>query len=130
MRNRCLSPKSPLYKYYGQRGITICPEWDSFPQFLKDMGYKTDPLHQLERIDNSLGYSPKNCKWATKTEQQRNTRYCLSIAFRGKTQCLSAWAEELGVERTFLESRLRTGWTPEKAFTTPKFEQYAHRQNG
>jgi len=30
--------------------------------------------HTLERIDNGKGYSKENCKWATRAQQQYNTR--------------------------------------------------------
>jgi hypothetical protein len=73
MRQRCRNPLAPQYIYYGARGITIDPAWDTYGQFLKDMGRR--PLdHTLERIDNNLGYSKGNCIWATKSQQQRNTR--------------------------------------------------------
>lgn len=75
MRSRCNSKNNPDYdKYYGGRGITICPEWDNFAVFLKDMGEKPGPKYTLERRDNEKGYNPTNCKWATRAEQAHNTR--------------------------------------------------------
>jgi len=73
MRKRCLSPTNDNYPRYGGRGITISPFWDSFEEFLKDMGSRPKDF-TLERIDNACGYFAWNCRWATRKEQQHNTR--------------------------------------------------------
>lgn len=71
MRQRCLNPNNPDFKYYGSRGITISKEWDSFETFFKDMGERPIGL-TLERNNTNLGYSKNNCCWATRTKQVRN----------------------------------------------------------
>ncbi len=97
MHSRCKSKSNPAYKNYGAIGITICVRWQEFPHFLRDMGRRPTPRHTIERINNSKGYSPSNCKWATRTEQlqnKRNTRYAL---FRGKKIRLHEIAKILGM---------------------------------
>jgi hypothetical protein len=71
MNQRCNNPNHKKYKWYGGRGITIDPSWKSFKQFLADMGPRP-PGKTLDRIDNDLGYSKGNCRWATSQEQITN----------------------------------------------------------
>lgn len=71
MRHRC---KSDHHRNYGGRGIRVCDRWNKFAEFLSDMGPRPSKKHSLERVDNSKGYGPDNCVWATSTEQIRNRR--------------------------------------------------------
>jgi hypothetical protein len=96
MRERCNNPKAKSYANYGGRGITVCPEWDSYQQFAADMGERP-PGRSLDRKDNDGPYAPWNCRWATALEQMANTRVVRVIEFNGKAQHLSAWAREFGM---------------------------------
>lgn len=120
MLGRCENPKHKQYGDYGARGITVCDAWHEVSQFIADMGDRPSPLHSLERVDNNLGYSPENCRWATRAEQNRNRRVTRYFDHLGERLTLQEWAERLGISKATLASRLYLyGWIVEKAFTTP-----------
>lgn len=118
MRTRCRDERSAAWKYYGARGITVDPRWDSFDAFYADMG-EPPPRHSLERRDNDQGYSPENCYWATHTEQMRNTRRNRYLTWQGETLTMAEWAERLGIPYARLYSRISAGWSVERALMTP-----------
>lgn len=75
MKDRCNNPQSAWYPHYGGRGICVCQRWmASFLAFITDMGRRPAKHLSIERLNNDLGYSPENCKWATQREQNLNQR--------------------------------------------------------
>jgi hypothetical protein len=121
MKQRCHNPNSASYERYGAVGVRVCERWiESFASFYKDMGPRPSNQHSVERIENSQGYCPGNCKWATAKEQANNTKNNLVISAFGKTKTLSMWAHETGIPSFVIRSRIQIlGWPPEKAVCSP-----------
>jgi len=119
MRNRCLNPGCGKYPSYGGRGICICPSWASFRVFVGDMGPKPSKSHTLDRIDNDGPYCKENCRWATRKEQQNNTRGNHLLTLDGVTRTTAEWADFLGVNVGTLRARICRGWSDAAVLTTP-----------
>jgi len=101
MLERCTNPKIPTYKRYGARGIKVCNRWKIFNNFYADMGKK--PIHMsLDRIDNNKDYSPENCKWSTRSDQQNNKRSNVRFTYNGQTLTLEQWSKKLNINRELL----------------------------
>jgi hypothetical protein len=75
MHYRCRNPNAQKYALYGGRGVKVCPRWDSFLNFLEDMGEKPVGM-SIDRIDPDGDYEPSNCRWADSYTQNRNRRMC------------------------------------------------------
>ena len=121
MVGRCGSTKSEVYKYYGGKGIKVCPLWrNSFSAFLKDMGRKPSPTHTVDRINGDGDYEPSNCRWATREEQARNRKNTRKIKWKDREWYAGDLAAEYGITRNVLNLRVyKYGWDLEKALTTP-----------
>jgi hypothetical protein len=119
MIQRCNNKENKLYPHYGARGIKICVEWEnSFLTFYSDMGKRTSKIHTLERIDNNGNYTPKNCRWATNSEQNKNRRDTNFITAFGKTMCLHDWSELTGVHESTIRDGIFNGkLSPEEVLT-------------
>lgn len=79
---------------------------------LKDL---TGQKFEIDRIDNNKGYYPNNCRWATRKQQNRNTRQNRYFTYKGETHCISEWCEILGLNWNTVTSRLyKQKWTIEE----------------
>lgn len=120
MKTRCSTPSDTSYPNYGGRGITVCERWEnSYENFLEDMGRRPSSVHSLDRKDTNGNYTPDNCKWSTRVEQNNNRRNNTILTFRGRSQTLTQWCSELHISPKTVRSRIvRSKWTVEKALTT------------
>lgn len=120
MKDRCINPDAVGYENYGGRGIRVCAEWlAGFEPFIAAMGWRPGPSFSIERIDNNGNYEPGNCRWASRREQNNNSRNCRFISWRGETHTVVGWAEKLGLSVRALRDRLSRGWSHDEALGTP-----------
>jgi hypothetical protein len=118
-KDRCFNPKHVAFHKYGGAGITVCDRWkNSFENFYADMGDPPTEKHSLDRIENSKGYDPENCRWATKKQQSENSSWPRLITFHGETKNLSEWARSLGMNINSVRTRIESlGWPLDRALT-------------
>lgn len=126
MKQRCNNKHTACYEYYGARGIAMCREWaddfHSFETWAKSAGYN-DTL-TIDRIDVNGAYCPKNCRWVSRKTQANNMRSNRYITYNDKTQTLSQWSDETGLNRQTITTRLdKLGWSVEDALTKPNKHQ-------
>jgi hypothetical protein len=113
---RCTDPTHKFYSDYGGRGITVCPEWQTFEGFLADMGLRPVGL-QLDRRENDRGYCKENCRWVTPLVQANNKRNNVNITLKGETLSMSQWSRRLGIGITTIHWRVRAGWPAERVLS-------------
>lgn len=120
MKERCYNKTNRSYERYGAIGIRVCKRWRaSFSAFLADVGERPSAAHTLDRRDNSKGYEPGNCGWATKSEQATNRRSTIFLTHAGRTLPMEAWAKEVGINPSSIRRRLNAGWPLSRAVTEP-----------
>lgn len=114
MHQRCTNQKLDHYDRYGGRGITVCKEWIEFEVFAEwaiKNGYKDNLT--IDRINVDGNYEPKNCKWSTDVEQQRNKRNNHFVTINGETKTIAEWAEINELPYKTLQRRVYTGYKEE-----------------
>lgn len=123
MVERCTLSHHKAYHRYGGRGITVCDRWldktTGFLNFLSDLGSRPENT-SLDRINNELGYTPENCRWASKKEQANNRCTNVFLTHDGKTMNIKQWSEKTGLSHGCISMRIRLGWSDSDVVTKPK----------
>jgi hypothetical protein len=125
MRYRCSNPNFAVYKNYGGRGITVCDRWQTFANFYADMFPSYVKGMQLDRIDNSKGYSPENCRWATSKQNNRNRQSNVWIETPDGPMVLAEAAEKYGIRSDTLRRRVQRGVNVAVLFSAQDFRRAA-----
>jgi len=111
MKDRCLNQRRACSEYY--RDVSVCDRWMAFENFLADMGERPEGK-TLDRIDPFGNYEPENCRWATTSEQNKNTRTTVRVSVDGEEMTVSDLAEMSGLPYTTIHYRVHAGWSPDK----------------
>jgi len=120
IKRRCNNKNSPMYHRYGGRGITVCDRWiHDFNAFVKDMGDRPEGF-TIERIDNDKGYSPDNCKWASRQEQQLNREIVNKFIIEGKEIIPCIIAKENKMKADTILNRIKRGLSLEEILSKEK----------
>jgi len=123
MRQRCNNPNCEAFPDYGGRGIKVCPRWDSFEAFLKDVGEIPKGM-EIDRINNDGNYEPGNVRIVKRKVNINNTSRNRYLEIDGQTKTLAEWCEQFGIKYMIAFDRLASGWDAKKALTEP----VAHRR--
>lgn len=119
MCNRCQPTNKKAKKNYYDRGIRVCEEWRDFTVFLRDMGDSFRRDLTIHRIDNDLGYSKYNCKWATTKEQSRFRTNSHPVTINGVTKNVVDWVGHFNISLPTFYQRVHKGMSDFQALTTP-----------
>jgi hypothetical protein len=131
MLDRCYEKTHSSYKDYGGRGIRVCERWrKSCRAFIEDVGPRPAGL-TLDRVNNEGNYEPDNCRWATREEQNNNTRKNTVLRMRGRSQTVAQWSREFGIEPAVFYSRRKLGWPTDRCFSASPYKPLykAHGRN-
>jgi len=125
MLDRCRNKRGS----YGRRGITVCERWQTFEDFFADMGEPPSAEHSIDRIDNNGHYEPGNCRWATRTQQARNTSTNTVLEHDGRAMTIAEWSATTGIKDSTICVRLYDlGWSVARALTTPAAQKLPEPQ--
>ena len=134
MKKRCYDPKCDHYKWYGEENKGVCDEWlgpDGFKNFADwSLINGFEEGLQIDRIDNSKGYSPDNCRWVPPKENCRNKRNNHLITIDGETKTLTEWCDIYDAPYSRTSIRIKKGWDAVKALTTPSLRKGGKKSNG
>jgi hypothetical protein len=120
MIQRCLNPNDKGFRFYGGRGIGVCPRWlekDGYANFIADVGPQPKPRASLNRIDNDGDYEPSNVIWSDPKKQARNRTNNHVLTFKGISMIVADWALKQGIKPVTLVQRLHRGWPVARALT-------------
>ena len=120
IKARCFNPNNRSYKDYGGRGITVYEPWvhdfQAFYEYVSQLEHFGEYGYSLDRIDNNGNYEPCNLRWATRKEQNRNTRRNHLVEYEGEKMTAAEAAEKAGLPARLVHQRIRAGWADKYLF--------------
>jgi len=132
MKSRCYNYKNKDYKHYGEKGITVCDEWlnqfQTFYDWSMKNGYREDLT--IDRIDNSKGYNPNNCRWVTIKEQLNNYSKNHLVNYKGQQYTIKQLSEKINIPERTLRYRIINNWEENELSLPPKNNNKTIRKRG
>lgn len=137
MKDRCYNKNNKYYNDYGARGITICDEWVNdyvnFKSWAEENGYDKNlnwTECSIDRIDNTKGYFPDNCRWVNAIVQANNRRDNVYYTYNGEKHTLRQWSEIINFDYELVSSRIARGWSFERAISAKRktAQMYTYKQ--
>lgn len=117
MISRCYDKSAKDYRYYGAKGIRVCPAWKqslaSFCVWALLNGYENNLT--IDRKDSSKNYSPDNCRWVPMSVQNRNRSQNRMVEINGRAMCMKDWCKELGLNYNTVMMRVHRGMREKEA---------------
>lgn len=123
MKRRCNSPKRKEYKYYGARGISYDPKWETFAGFWEDMQNGYSDVMTIDRIDNDGNYTKSNCRWILLKDNAAIKR--TNVWYQGEFARQAS--RRLGGNPNLIMRRLKMGWSIERAFSELVHKKFRHQ---
>lgn len=135
MKARCYNPNNPRYDRYGGRGVSVCDEWlndfKSYYDWCIENGWEEGLQVDKDIKGDGLLYSPQTCLIVTNKQNCNKRSSTVLIERDGVTKSIVEWCEYFQINKSTLYSRLKTGWSFEKAVSTPKLnttKKYINRK--
>lgn len=121
MKRRCYNLTRNSYKYYGAKNIIVCDEWKNNFKIFQNWAFKNGYNDKLtiDRIDNKKGYTPNNCRWVTRFEQNNNMSTNHKIIYENKIyNSMSSFCREKNINYDKFRQKIRHGYTIQDALTS------------
>lgn len=124
-KGRCNNRNNKYFRYYGGRGIEF--RFDSYENFLKEVGRRPTGDYSLDRINTNGHYEAGNLRWATKDQQINNRTNTTWITIDNVTKTRSEWAEIYKTTIKQIDKRVRRRWCVKCAVTVPMYGKCVHK---
>lgn len=111
MHKRCRSKMGISFKNYASRGIRVCSRWsgsNGFKRFLQDMGEPPIGM-MIERKNNNGNYTPKNCRWANRIDQNNNKRINIHGYLNGERLTAAQISRIVGKDKSVVARQIHAG---------------------
>lgn len=136
IHKRCTCETDEKFERYGGRGITMCDSWSNSFVAFRDWAYATGydanaPAGEctIDRIDNSKGYCPENCRWVNRVVQQNNRRVNHLLTIDGEAKTIAEWCRISGKTFSQIYGRLRRGWEAKDAVFKPIDQRFSNAKS-